>query len=126
MLCPRCQLLLTDDQYENQHVKFCTNCWGHWLDQSALDAILKSDSYSFSPKERKEMLATWATRGDVDRQGAESEPIDCPECNSRLHRKQFFDACPVEVDVCDEHGIWLDTGEIKELQIFFESDDHNH
>lgn len=125
MLCPRCQLSLSDDHYENQDVKFCTNCWGHWLDQSSLHAILDSDSYSFSAKERNHMLFTmWANRGEAGREKSELEPIDCPECNSRLQRKRFFDDCPVEVDVCDEHGIWLDTGEIKELQIFFESDEH--
>ena len=125
MLCPRCQLSLSDEHYENQQLKFCTNCWGHWLNQSALDAILRSDSYTFSRQERQEMLSTWANRGDVDRQGDESKQIDCPECSSSLQRKRFFESCPVEVDVCDEHGIWLDTGEIKELQIFFESNDQN-
>jgi Zn-finger nucleic acid-binding protein len=26
----------------------------------------------------------------------------------------------VKIDECPEHGIWLDTGEIKDLQIFVE------
>jgi Zn-finger nucleic acid-binding protein len=26
----------------------------------------------------------------------------------------------VQIDECDEHGVWLDTGEIKDLQVFIE------
>jgi hypothetical protein len=26
----------------------------------------------------------------------------------------------VQIDECGEHGLWLDTGEIKDLQVFIE------
>ena len=38
--------------------------------------------------------------------------MECPFCKQRMQLKQLEG---VKVDVCDEHGIWLDKGEIEAL-----------
>ena len=122
MLCPRCQLMMTDDEYEGQQVQFCGNCWGHWVQAETLNAILDSNKYEFSEAERAAMLDRWASRNQHGVVELIGETIQCPNCQSELKRQRFIEECPVIVDICDEHGIWLDTGEIKELQIFFEQE----
>lgn len=120
MDCPRCKLGLTDMIYEGEAVKYCGTCWGYWMRRRQLDKIVDGAMYKFSKKESKQIRRTLKTRGDVDRQGNESGLIDCPSCKKVMERKKFHYQCPVEIDECTEHGIWLDTGEIKELQIFIE------
>ncbi|MHC4474766.1 MAG: TFIIB-type zinc ribbon-containing protein [Planctomycetota bacterium] len=120
MLCPRCRLSLSPQEYEGQDVSFCQTCWGHWLTRSQLDTIVQEVAYKFSRLEKKAVLKTMRKEGDADRQGAESQVINCPECDQPMEKKRYAESCPVEIDECGEHGIWLDTGEIKDLQIFVE------
>ncbi len=120
MDCPRCGLSLSQQEYEGENISFCTTCWGHWLTRSQLDNIVKKVQYKFSKYERDTVLTTMTREGDVDRQGSEKQTINCPECDKPMERKKYESRCPVKIDECPEHGIWLDTGEIKDLQIFVE------
>ena len=120
MDCPRCVLCLSRQEYEGENVFFCSTCWGHWLRRSQLDNIVKKVQYKFSKYERNTVLTTLAREGDVDRQGLEKQSINCPECDELMERKKYELGCPVKIDECPKHGIWLDTGEVKDLQIFVE------
>lgn len=120
MNCPRCGLSVQDMEYEGQKVSFCAECWGIWLTRPQLNSILSSTEYKFSRVEKEAVLETMVREGDADREGSESQTINCPVCSKVLEKKRYDPSCPVIVDECDEHGIWLDTGEIKDLQIFLE------
>jgi Zn-finger nucleic acid-binding protein len=120
MDCPRCGLWLAAQEYEGENVSFCGTCWGHWLTRSQLDNIVNNVQYKFSKYEKDAVLTTMTREGDVDRQGSEAQPVNCPECGRQMERTKYEARCPVKIDECPEHGIWLDTGEIKDLQIFVE------
>ncbi len=120
MDCPRCGLLLSRQEYEGENVFFCSTCWGYWQTRSQLDNIVNKLQYKFSKYERDAVLTTMTREGDADRQGSEKQSINCPECDKPMERKKYKSGCPVNIDECAEHGIWLDTGEIKDLQIFVE------
>lgn len=120
MDCPRCGLTLSKQEYEGENVHFCGTCWGHWLTRSQLDNIVNNVQYKFSKYEKETVLTTMTREGDIDRQGSEAQPVNCPQCGRQMERKKYESTCPVRIDECPEHGIWLDTGEIKDLQIFVE------
>ena len=120
MDCPRCRLLLADAEYEGQHVHFCGTCWGYWLTRSQLDQIVTGLTYRFSEAETQTIADTLGSEGDANRQGSEREAVRCPVCSVEMNRKAFKSDCPVQVDECAQHGLWLDTGEIKDLQVFVE------
>jgi Zn-finger nucleic acid-binding protein len=119
MDCPRCRLLLADAEYEGQHVHFCDTCWGYWLTRRQLDQIVTGVTYRFGKGEKNTIETTFYS-GDANRQGSEGEAVSCPVCGVELKRKQYRTNCPVQIDECDEHGVWLDTGEIKDLQVYIE------
>lgn len=120
MDCPRCRLSLSQQEYEGENISFCSTCWGHWLTRSQLDNIVNNVQYKFSKFERDAVFDTIADKGDADRQGSEAQPVNCPECGNLMERKRYESQCPVQIDECTNHGIWLDTGEIKDLQVFVE------
>ncbi len=120
MDCPRCKLTMQPAKYEEQDVTFCSNCWGYWLTRAHLDAIVKNAEYAFNKDEQESVEKTLSTQGDADR-GDEKAMIQCPECTKFMEKKLYHEKCPVEIDECAEHGVWLDTGEIKELQVYIES-----
>lgn len=119
--CPRCRGGLARQRYEGVEVEFCAACWGYWLDRGELKAILKTRALQFSEEERdailKEMARETARHADT---GAATEPAPCARCGKRMHPVRV-QGTPVRVDLCREHGVWLDTGELKALQIFNES-----
>jgi len=39
----------------------------------------------------------------------------CPVCRKHMNRKNFGGRSGVIIDVCAEHGIWLDPGELKQI-----------
>ena len=119
MLCPRCDVSLQEQEYEGERVLFCDLCWGYWLTQPQLESILNTIQYKFSDAEADAATHTMTLEGDVNLQGSEQEVIRCPECAQELDKANVSN-CPVIVDQCEAHGIWLDTGEIKDLQIFLE------
>lgn len=119
MDCPRCQLGMTPSEYEGHDVHFCTTCWGYWLTRPQLESIVAGGEYQFSRAEANAVQQShWL--GDVDRQGDESAEVGCPVCGVTMTKRLFAPGAPVEVDECREHGVWLDTGEIKDLQVMLE------
>ena len=117
--CPRCHLPLQPDEYEGTGVLFCGNCWGYWLDHGALEKIMRSEVYEFSKEEAASVLSRWADH-DAS-QVMLSENAACPICGESMEQAPFADGCPVVVDRCETDGVWLDTAEIKQLQVFVET-----
>lgn len=117
--CPRCKMMLGTEQYENQEVNFCGNCWGHWVNLETFEKILRSEVYEFSKSESDSLLKKWSAQATVDID--KSKDIQCPECHRAMRQMPFADNCPVIVDRCKTHGVWLDASEIKEIQIFIDS-----
>jgi Zn-finger nucleic acid-binding protein len=112
--------MLAEAEYEGQQVHFCGTCWGYWLTRSQLDQITSGVTYRFGKREAKTVKKTLDSDGDVNRQGFEGEAVSCPVCGAQMKRSRYTSNCPVEIDECDQHGLWLDTGEIKDLQVFIE------
>jgi len=116
--CPRCSLKLQTEVYEENDVLFCTNCWGHWVSFPAFAAILQNEVYSFSKSDTESVLRKWAGQeGGSDL----TSVIRCPDCDQEMRQMNFADDCPVLVDRCDDHGVWLDCAEIKEIQVFLDA-----
>jgi len=117
--CPRCKLKLQTEEYESVETLFCGSCWGHWMTQTAFSQVMKSERYKFSDAEKQSVLRTWAEKAKPD---AKLDPVvACPVCKQTTQRKEFSDECPVVLDLCSEHGVWLDASEIKQVQIYFET-----
>ena len=120
--CPRCNLSLQPEKYEDQDVFFCGTCWGHWLDHETFARIMESEVYSFSKDESVAVLSSWANRdpGEISL----SQSAACPVCGDAMEQSPIdVDRCPVVIDRCAEHGVWLDTSEIKQIQVFYENRD---
>ena len=117
--CPHCQLSMQPQQYEGIAIPFCGTCWGHWVDDEALKTILETEFYAFG-SERKSVFEVWKQEVDACELTGEARVLACPVCNAELHEAPFAETCPVVVDRCEDHGTWLDAGEIKQLQVFVE------
>ena len=46
--------------------------------------------------------------------------ISCPTCGKSMNRQAFGRISGVVVDVCRDHGVWFDPGELSEVLAFIE------
>lgn len=121
MQCPRCDCTLRKVNYEGVETDMCDNCWGFWLDKGELEVILESRELNFSTEERDLILAVL---GPSDR--LLTDPASCPTCGNTMELHRVDELLPIAVDRCREHGIWLDTGELKNLQLMTEKATYIH
>lgn len=109
--CPRCAGRLVERSYADLEVLDCAGCAGLFVDLEAMHRLK-------SPEGRELRLAL-PKRVRV----AESEVryLPCPSCGTTMNRTVFGRMSGVIVDVCPDHGVWFDAGEINAVIDFIES-----
>ncbi len=117
MKCPRDGSALNSEKYEaNIEVDSCPSCHGVWLDKGELEQIQETTERDYT----KELeVRPDRVLSSIDE--ARRDSIDCPKCGARMNTKEYAYCSSVFVDVCPEGcGMWLDEGELQELEKFFE------
>lgn len=120
MKCPLDYTELQPKRYEdNIKVDVCPNCGGMWLDKGELEVIQETRERDYS-----EELARMPDLGYKAYELAQQKigrRLQCPHCNNEMEAREYARCSQVMIDVCPHcHGIWLDKGEIEDLEIFFE------
>jgi Zn-finger nucleic acid-binding protein len=113
MRCPRDQSELAARVYEaNVEIDECPTCAGCFLDRGELETIQAA-------MEREQTRATPPPAGSTRDPG---EPlVDCPRCGARMERRAYGLGSQTIIDACPEGcGLWLDGGELQELEAFYE------
>ena len=121
MKCPRCKLDLRKVDYEGVETDMCDACWGFWLDTGELEVVLEKRDLAFSKKERDVVLGV---KG-ASKKGP-TAPAPCPKCDQIMKRIHYDAGIHLVIDRCDDHGVWLDTGEIKKVQALAEESQEVH
>ncbi len=115
MNCPRCHLPLRQEKYEDVDIDFCDNCWGCWLDQGELPAIIRAHELQFTDEEKDQILSLEAATNS----GPHGQLL-CPNCFVFMEQIRYDESIQILVDRCPQHGIWLDAGELKKIQVVAE------
>jgi Zn-finger nucleic acid-binding protein len=93
-------------------VEKCPRCFGLFFDNHEFEALLEKstgNSYWINHKKLHSLLQHPLHKDIVQYR-------KCPECSSVMHRKNYMNRSGVIMDVCIKHGVWLDAGELKQIQ----------
>jgi len=120
MRCPRDGAELKTRVYEADiEIDECPVCKGTFLDQGELESIQAAVE-----KDHREALATPvdSVRAELAAEREEALPlVDCPKCGTSMERRRYGLGSQTVIDACPEgHGLWLDRGELEELEQFYE------
>jgi Zn-finger nucleic acid-binding protein len=120
MRCPRDGAELTARIYEaNIEIDECPTCKGTFLDQGELESIQAAVE-----KDHSTDLAAPvdSVRAEMAAEREEALPlVDCPKCGASMERRRYGLGSQTVIDACPEgHGLWLDRGELEELEQFYE------
>jgi Zn-finger nucleic acid-binding protein len=107
LACPRCAQGLIRYACEDVELVRCWGGHGVWID-NALSQRLASRELPRAVVDEIARLEAHAPPADAPTPGA------CPECRQPL-RSYFVELGQLHVDVCKQHGTWLDTGELARI-----------
>ena len=122
MNCPNDGTLLSQLSYEGDvEVDVCRQCRGIWLDHGELERIQETLEHDYS-EDLKNIPDRAIKAYEMARQlGAGALERQCPRCARALRKEEYGFCSQIIIDVCSEcRGVWLDTGELQSLEIFFE------
>jgi len=114
--CPRCRETMQGMQLGTIRVSECAECGGLWLDPAILQTLC-------SDRERhSDVVATLSARAGARHVIADVvRYVPCPTCAKLMNRTNFSHISGVIIDICRDHGIWLDRGELEHIIQFVES-----
>jgi Zn-finger nucleic acid-binding protein len=112
--CPRCKAPLASRVLGDVSLVECSHCGGFWMAHEAfVRACEEHDS------------ATLVERALGERPAAQQvldletvHYLKCIACGELMWRKNYGTASGVIIDVCKQHGVWLDARELERILAF--------
>lgn len=111
-ICPRCNHRLAARRYGELDVDECDGCGGLMVTPTMMDRIVSARDASTN------LRLALPERSYAREQ--EVRYLRCPGCNKTMNRRAFGRISGVVVDVCKEHGVWFDSGELAQVLAFIE------
>ena len=127
LYCPKCStndLEMEIEDYEGIDIDRCPRCNGIFLDAGELEKIKNRRVKDYSKFKTEEGLENFKKRLVLRQNLSEELEYKCPNCSYENMKKVTDNLMPSypKIDVCPKcGGIWLDSGELRTIEILFES-----
>jgi len=116
--CPACDASMPPTQVAGIGLNECRQCQGLWVPGENFDALVrraaevrKNADVNGQAAPAPRMKGGNPARGEVKYR-------KCPECQAFMHRRNYLRSSGVVIDVCKDHGTWLDADELEEIAGF--------
>ncbi len=120
MRCPRDGTELKARIYEaDVEIDECPKCRGTFLDEGELERIQAAIEKDHS---RAMSRPVDSVREEHEAEREEAQPlVSCLKCGAQMERRRYGLGSQTVIDVCPQgHGLWLDGGELEQLEQFYE------
>ncbi len=108
--CPHCQVPLQSYQYRSSKAEICPQCAGLWLDREDFNYLSSErDVYRDEDIPRNYRKPAFQSATDY---------LPCVRCHTPMIKKKFQEVSGIMIDICGDHGIWLDAGEMELIRTF--------
>ncbi len=107
--CPRCKADLRTRDLGEAGVIECSSCGGLWIPPEVFEGLIRKAQYASATA----TLSLAGSRGKVELERHEFRYLPCPVCDDMMVPRNFDTRSGILVDVCREHGVWLDRGELE-------------
>jgi Zn-finger nucleic acid-binding protein len=105
-MCPACAVPLEVHSVNDAGALRCPTCYGLFVDHLALEAWMRDGAVN-APTETEENPCVEALHRVRYRR--------CSRCAVMMNRVNFAPATALVLDVCLEHGYWLDAGKLTKM-----------
>ena len=120
MKCPLDGNELAKQTYEsNIEIDKCPQCGGMWLDDNELERIQDVSERDYSAE--IERLPNVVDQAYAMALAGSKPAVNCAGCGQEMERTEHGGCSQILIDNCPKcGGVWLDEGELKALEVFFE------
>lgn len=111
--CPRCTHVLHAVDVSGTPLEQCTGCGGFWVAIEAFDHVCSN---------REAQAAATGLKLPAPKPAAPSvRYVKCPGCGKLMNRINYAGGSGIIVDICRDHGIWLDRDELRHVVEFIQA-----
>lgn len=115
--CPRCGDAMSDQDLDGATALMCPSCHGMFFPGEALETVLNKLRATCDPTDVDSALKDFKDR--FRRELPENVRYkQCPVCEEPMIRRNYGTVSGVIIDVCYEHGTWVDENAFAELASF--------
>lgn len=111
--CPVCRCGLEGITYKDEQVEMCPECEGMWVDMEDFDKLTSQRHVFADP----DVPFQYRKTAMEQRQSY----VPCPVCTKLMIRRNFRGISGVIIDICGDHGVWFDKGELEQIRSFVAS-----
>jgi Zn-finger nucleic acid-binding protein len=112
--CPRCKIKLQSLRIDTVLIRECERCGGFWSEITAFEHLCAN---------KEQQASVIGFIGSYAHQNADAPAISyvpCPDCSQLMNRSNFARSSGVIVDMCKQHGVWFDAGELPKIIEFLD------
>ncbi len=105
--CPRCNIEMEEESFRGSVIDISPKCSGIWLD---------GDEFRYHTSAR-DIYPDKKIPRNFRREplSEERKYLPCVRCKKLMHRENFRRISSVLIDKCPAHGVWLDAGELEQI-----------
>jgi len=112
--CPRCKVKLQSLKIDHVHIRECERCGGFWSEISAFEELCTIKEHQAS------VMGFIGSYIHTDTSPLAVSYVPCPDCRQLMNRSNFARSSGVIIDMCKQHGVWFDAGELQKIINFIE------
>lgn len=116
--CPVCDALMPAQSVAGISVNECTSCGGLWVPGEHFDRLV---TRAIEQRKQRDPSAALEAAPRVKGANPVTQRVEyrrCPSCAAQMLRRNFRKSSGVILDVCVEHGSWLDADELEQITGF--------
>lgn len=112
--CPRCKIKLQPLKIDAVVIRECERCGGFWSGVEEFETLCAS-------KEKQASVTGFiGSYVHGDKAPPAVSYVPCPDCKQLMNRSNFAKASGVIIDLCKQHGVWFDAGELPKIIEFID------
>jgi len=107
---------MDSENMDGVEIDICRECGGVWMDKGELKKVLTNEDLHAGDEIKQELKELRRQKPKIDWDNQRK----CPVCMERMQKVNYRYSSHVIIDRCEQHGIWLDAGEVDLLIAFAE------
>ena len=116
-LCPCCNIALENIRSKIFSLEYCSKCDGILIDEDEFEKLIE---YKVNPLNQLNPYYLRFIQDHPRDNRKKSQFHNCPICNEKMNIINYKKISGVLLDMCEEHGIWLDGGELRQIIDWYE------
>ena len=109
-ICPVCDCDMVNHAYHGDDVDMCPQCNSIWLDGREFKKLISERNVFRDESIPDEYIKPLHK--------APGEYHKCPLCSDYMVQRNFKKISGVIIDICRDHGVWLEAGELEGIRCF--------